>query len=149
MPHITEVEYGREWLNRFADFFNLFKMAGYALGVLFFMAAVFFVANTIRLVLYSRRDEVEIMRLVGATESFIKMPFYLQSIIQGALGGAAGLGALFIIFRFVSFNMVQEFTGGFVQLHFLSPDMLLKIMAGSITVGWMGCYISLKQFLKV
>ena len=98
LSQVDEVEYGQRWLEQFTNFFNLLRFSGYALGGLFFMAALLIVANTSRLVLYSRRDEVEIMRLVGATDSFIKAPFYIQGLIQGAFGGIIGLAVLFMSF---------------------------------------------------
>ena len=148
LPQIEEVEYGQKWLGRFTNIVNLFTLAGYALGALFFMAAVFFVANTIRLVLYSRRDEVEIMRLVGAEDRFIKTPFYIQGIIQGAVGGIIGLGALFIVFTIISSNVSQDITTGMFQIRFLPALILVAIVISSMIVGWLGCFVSLKQFLK-
>ena len=148
LPQIDEVEYGQRWVGRFAHIISLFRMAGYAMGTLFFMATIFIVANTIRLVIYSRREEVEIMRLVGATDNFIKIPFYFEGLIQGALGAIIGLAMLYMAFIFVSSNVEKGFFPSLFRFHFLSPALLLTILLVSMLVGWLGCFISLKQFLK-
>jgi cell division transport system permease protein len=88
------------------------------------------------------------MRLVGATDRFIKMPFYIEGLIQGGLGAAIGLAMLSISFFFVSSNIEQGFTPGLFRLQFLSPKIIGGILLGSMLVGWLGCYVSLKQFLK-
>lgn len=149
LPEVEEVEYGQQWIGRLTSVFNLFRLAGSALGALFFMAAVFIVANTIRLLIYARREEVEIMRLVGATDGFIKAPFYIEGMILGALGGVIGLGSLFLMYVAVSSNVEASLTGGSFTLRFLPAEMVGAILLGSIIVGWFGCYLSLKQFMKI
>jgi len=148
LSQVDEVEYGQIWLGRFTNILNLFRLTGYAMGVLFFVATVLIVANTIRLVFYSRSEEVEIMRLVGATDGFIKAPFYIEGLIQGALGGIIGLAVLFVLFMFISSNVDKGFTSGLFAIRFLSWKAFLGILICSMFVGWMGCFLSLKQFLK-
>ena len=148
LSQVDEVEYGQVWLGRFTNILNLFRLTGYTMGALFFVATVLIVANTIRLMIYSRREEVEIMRLVGATDGFIRAPFYVEGLIQGALGGIIGLGSLFVIFMFISSNVDKSLTASLFTIRFLSWKAFLGILICSMFVGWMGCFISLKQFLK-
>ena len=148
LPKVNDVEYGQRWLGRFVNIFNLFKLTGYAIGVLFCMATVFIVANTTRLVLYSRREELEIMRLVGAEDSFIKAPFYIEGLIQGASGGILGFTVLFIMYLFISSNIEQGLSSGLFTIRFISLKISCIIILCSMFVGWAGCYFSLKQFLK-
>jgi cell division transport system permease protein len=148
LPEVAEVEYGQRWIKRFSGVLQLFRLAGYALGGLFFLAAIFFVANTIRLVLYSRREEVAIMRLVGAEDHFIKTPFYIQGLIQGALGGLIGLSGLLLLFLLLSSNVEQTLTTGMFQIHFLPWRWVALILLAGMLVGWLGCFLSLRQYLE-
>jgi cell division transport system permease protein len=77
------------------------------------------------------------------------MPFYIEGLIQGALGAFIGLVMLYITFFFISSNIEQGFSPGLFRLQFLSPKTIGGILLSSMLVGWLGCYISLKQFLKV
>jgi len=148
IPQIEEVEYGQRWLARFSYIINLFKLSGYVLGILFSVASIFIVANTVRLVLYSRRDEIEIMRLVGASDRFIKVPFYIEGVILGALGGVIGLIVLFITFVSITSNMDQSITSGAFHIRFFSYGVILIILISSMFVGWLGCFLSLKHIIK-
>ncbi len=148
LPSVDEVEYGRQWIERFSNFFNLFKITGYALGAIFFMAAVFISANTIRLMLYSRRDEIEIMRLVGATDGFIKTPFYIEGLIQGLTGALVGLSVLYTAFAALSTHFEQNLSSAMASVRFLPPDICGYIIFCGVMTGWLGCFFSLKQFMK-
>ncbi|MEA3416263.1 MAG: permease-like cell division protein FtsX [Thermodesulfobacteriota bacterium] len=148
LPEIDDVEYGRRWIGRFVKLFDLLRLTGYAMSGIFFIAAVFIVANTIRLVIYSRREEIAIMRLVGATDRFIKAPFYIEGIIQGALGGIIGLALLFAAFICITINVEHGLSSGLLHVRFLSFRLFSIIMLCSMLVGWLGCFISLRQFLK-
>ena len=148
LPEIDDVEYGQRWIGRFVKVFELFRLTGYAMSGIFFIAAVFIVANTIRLVIYSRREEIEIMRLIGATDRFIKAPFYIEGIIQGALGGIIGLAALFATFIYISTNVEPGLSSDLLHIRFFSLRLSITIILCSMLVGWLGCFISLRQFLK-
>lgn len=145
---VEEVEYGQKWLGRFSQMIKLFSLAGYLLGGMFLLAAIFFVGNTVRLVIYSRRDEIEIMRLVGAESGFIKAPFYIQGLIQGFLGGVLGLMGLLAAYYAISAQVQQGFGTGVLHIQFLPPTAYGGIILASMLVGWLGCFLSLKQYLK-
>lgn len=148
MPEVADVAYGQRWIGRFSQVIRLFTLMAYALGTLFFVAAVFFVANTIRLVIYSRRDEIEIMRLVGAEDRFIKMPFYIEGMLQGLMGGAIGIAALFVAFVAISVKAADTTLPAVVSLQFLPAAAFAVIVATAVAVGWLGCFLSLKQYLQ-
>jgi cell division transport system permease protein len=146
---VDEVEYGRQWIGKAITFFHLFRFAGIAMGGLFFIAAIFIVANTIRLLLYSRQDEIEIMRLIGASERFIKAPFYIEGLLQGLLGAVIGIVVLYGVYYFISLHVRKGFTEVLFQMRFISFDMLFAIIVTSMLIGWIGCFLSLKKFVKV
>ncbi len=146
---VEDVEYGQGWLGKFLNIFNLFKITGYAMCSLFFLIALFITANTVRLAFYSRKLEVEIMRLVGATETFIKAPFYVEGLLQGFMGGILGLVILFITYLMVSSGITQSFASYvYFDIRFLSIKTISLIIFGSTFLGWFGCYLSLKQILR-
>ncbi len=149
LDKVASVEYGQGWLGRFLKLFNLFKMTGYAMCSLFLLIALFITANTVRLAFYNRRVEVEIMHLVGATEGFIKIPFYVEGLFQGLLGGLMGVGILLAGYLALS-SGIKYNLGSYVYLdiRFLSWQALTVILFSSTFLGWFGCFLSLKQILK-
>jgi cell division transport system permease protein len=148
LAEVEEVEYGRQWVVAVRRIAHLFQTLGVALMGLLLVAAVAIVANTTRLVIYSRQEEVEIMRLVGATEHFIQAPFFIEGLIQGLIGAVGGIGILFAVFSALAVRIEQSGLAGVVTLRFLSLEQMALIIAVSMLVGWLGCYVALKQFLK-
>jgi cell division transport system permease protein len=144
---VEEIAYGKQWIQRFGGLVELLRIIGYALTGLFSAAAVFFVANTIRLILYSRREEVEIMRLVGASERFIRTPFYIQALLQGAIGGLTGIGILYLAYLFTAGDMAATLGGFGFSFRFLPWTAVAGAVICAMVVGWLGCFTSLRQFI--
>ncbi|MFO7496703.1 MAG: permease-like cell division protein FtsX [Desulfobacterales bacterium] len=148
LPGVDEVEYGQGWLDRFAAILRLFKLSGFGMCGLFFIATVFIVANTTRLVLYGRREEIEIMRLVGASEGFIRAPLYLEGLLQGVIGAAAGLTGLLAGYLYLSAQIDPGLLPGRFEVRFFPPALIAAILGGSMLAGWLGSFLSLRQQLK-
>jgi len=142
---VDDVEYGQQWVATFRGIVDLIQLASIVTAVLFLLATVAIVANTIRLVIYSRQQEVDIMRLVGASEGFIQAPFYIEGLIQGLAGAAIGLAMLFAVFSLLAAGAEQSAVAGMFEIRFLSADMIVAIVVASMIVGWLGCYVSLRQ----
>ncbi|MBS3733023.1 MAG: ABC transporter permease [Desulfobacterales bacterium] len=145
---VSDVEYAREWMQRFYGIYNLFKVTAFVMAGLVFVAILFIVANTIRLILYSRREEIEITRIIGADEAFIKHPLYLEALMLGSFGGVAGLAMLYGAFFSLMPKLSPEGLLPFFRVRFLPLELVLAILISSMFVGWLGCYFSIRRFLR-
>ncbi|TYT74152.1 cell division protein FtsX [Desulfobotulus mexicanus] len=142
---IEDVEYGGQWVGRFLKVIAMLRLTALGMGGLFFLISVFIVANTIRLAFYSRKEEVEIMRLVGAEEGFIKAPFYIQGLILGFSGGLMGMLILFLTYITLTFRMDATFTALAFDFSFLPLKTVAIMICVSTLIGWMGAYLSFRQ----
>ncbi|HMA67953.1 MAG TPA: FtsX-like permease family protein, partial [Desulfosalsimonadaceae bacterium] len=145
---VDDVEYAQKWLSQFSGVYNLFTVTGLALVGMFVVAIVFIVANTLRLILYSRREEIEIMWIVGADEAFIKSPFYLESLLLGLAGGAAGLLLLGLAYMGTVPRFGPEILFSDFEIRFLPASICALVIVSSTIVGWAGCHFSIKRFLQ-
>ena len=93
-PGVDEIRFDRGWFERIEALFNLFRSGGYGLGALLVLAVMVTVGAIVRLTVLARRDEIEIMKLVGATAAFIRAPFLMGASAQGLIGGLLALGML-------------------------------------------------------
>jgi cell division transport system permease protein len=151
IPGITEVQYGEEWVRRFNSFLNFMRLLGVLLGGFLVIAVIFIVSNTIKLTIYSRRDELEVMSLVGATRFFIKAPFLLEGLMQGTAGSIIAVALLFGLYEgflhnagsFLTFNPT---TSG---LSFLPVEYIAGLLLAGAVLGFIGSLTSLKRFISV
>lgn len=151
VPGVSEVQHGEEWVRRYTTFMNFMRLAGLLLGSFLFLAVVFIVSNTIKLTIYSRKEELEILSLVGATRFFIKAPFLIEGILQGAAG--AGLALVILTGCYYAFlhnaGNFLSFNPAAAGLSFLPPAHLAGLFASGVLLGFIGSITSLKRFISV
>ncbi|MSO29564.1 MAG: FtsX-like permease family protein [Acidobacteria bacterium] len=140
LPGVADVRYDREWLSRLASGLNAMRGAGLALALLMAAAAGVTVATVVRLGLHSRRDEIEIMRLVGSPMSFIRGPFVAEGLMQGGLGAVLALALLWLGFAAANAwwgtDLKALLDGG--SLEFLPARFTAALVAGGMVVGSAG-----------
>lgn len=149
LPHVEDVEYAQKWLYRFNGIYNLFKVTGLVLVSIFFIATLMIIVNTIRLIMYSRREEIEIIRIIGGDEEFIKYPLFFEAMAQGFLGGVAGIVMLYLSYILTVPNFAAETVFALFEIRFISVKFSLAIVLCSMMIGWVGCYFSIRKFLKL
>lgn len=142
-PGVEEVQYDLLWIQRLATAIRLVRGVGALLGGILVLAGVFTISNVIRLTVYARQDELDIMRLVGATRAYVKGPFVVEGLIQGGLGGLISVGLLWAAFRVVARDALaaSDLLGRAVV--FLPLDVCVFIVAGGMAVGVVGSLLSL------
>jgi cell division transport system permease protein len=106
-PFVEEVRYGSEWLEKVYLLRRVAGIATLVLGIAFALVASVIIGAAIRMAIFARRDEIAIMRLVGATESFVRMPFLLEGFLTGLLGALLALGATRGVYTMMSPNVVE------------------------------------------
>ena len=148
-PAIDEVRNRQEDTNKILSATRVVKITMALLAVLLIVASVLLIANTIRLSLYARRREVEVMKLVGATDWFIRWPFVLEGVLVGALGGIMAI----LLLGVVKIALVDPLAAQFALI--AAPDtinfgLLIAVLLGaSVGVSAIGSGLSLRRFLRV
>lgn len=137
---IDDVRFGEEWVEKLYRLRNIATAAGITLGVTFALVALIIIGSTIRMAVLARSREIQIMRLVGATDSFIRSPFLVEGFLKGALGGLMALGLTWLTYRIVGQYVLQaEF--------FATPLAMAGIVVGAL-IGLLGSAFSVGRHLK-
>ena len=143
-PGVREIQYDLLWIERLATGVRLVRGVGAFLGGILVLAGVFTISNVIRLTIYAREDELDIMRLVGATRAYVKGPFVAEGVIQGGLGGLVAAGLLWVALAWLSQGLASSELLG--RAAFSMPaTVALLLVAGGMAVGLVGSLISLAR----
>ena len=148
MAGVAEVQYSDQWLERFESILVLFKMVGFITGGLLCVMVLFIIANTIKLTIYARREEIEIYKLVGATDWFVKIPFLVEGTIQGLLGGLLALLVLFTAYSLLAMKTVQLSGLPLIRLAFLPGQYAILLLVLSLFLGLLGSFITIGRFFR-
>ena len=148
---IDEVVYGSEWVDKMQGVMRVFRTASFLALLLAMAVVVFLISNTIKLVIYSRRTEIGIMQLVGASERFIRIPFMISGVIQGILGSVLALVALKIGFSLINLQLKNSTIFGVAlpRLEFLTFPVVGGLIVVGLIVGAIGSFFALGRFLNV
>ena len=150
VPGAAEVDYGNAWLERLETFLRRARLVGLLLMAALSLATAVLVANTLRLAVYARRDEIEIMKLVGATDGFVGAPFLIEGLVQGLAG--AGLAVLALLGAQAALlprlEAAVALAGRLTRADVLPTPLLLGLLAGGAGLGLVASSLSLLRFLR-
>jgi cell division transport system permease protein len=149
IPGVRDVDYGREWVDRIEALGRALRQFGTATLVLVSLAALLVVANTIRLAVYARREEIDIMRLVGATDAYVRLPFVIEGALQGLCGAVLAISGLVAVQRIVLPRAAAAFAfASGVPAPHLSPLHCALLAGAGAVVGLSGSYLAVARFLR-
>ncbi|WP_396222634.1 cell division protein FtsX [Gemmatimonas sp.] len=139
-PVVEEVRYGQEWVEKLYRIRNIAALVGSVLGSVFALVAVIIIGSTIRMAILARTREIAIMRLVGATNMFVRLPYLIDGALKGLLGG--------VLAAILSYGTSVVLARSLVQTQFFDTrQLLLGILAGGL-LGLLGSWVSVGRHLR-
>jgi cell division transport system permease protein len=147
-----DVMYGEGKVEKLFNFLNISRNVGIVLILGLLFTAIFLISNTIRITIIARRDEIEIMKLVGATNSFVRIPFLLEGMWLGILGSIIPIAVVTTLYHNIYKIIAPRLQGELVQLLDFSPLVYqvsgLLLLIG-VLIGIWGSFMSVRKFLKI
>jgi cell division transport system permease protein len=148
----SKVKYGQDDIEKLFSFIDTSRNVGLILIVGLLFTAMFLISNTIKITIVARRKEIEIMRLVGATNSFIRWPFFMEGLMLGVLGAVVPIALISVLYNYSYDYVSAKLDGHFIQILEMNPFMFqvagLLILLGAF-IGIWGSMMSVRKFLKV
>jgi cell division transport system permease protein len=137
---VDDVRYGEDWVDKLYKIRSVATAAGIVLGLAFAAVAIIIISATIRMAVMARAREISIMRLVGATDAFIRRPFLIEGFLKGVLGGLLALGLTWLASQVISQN--------FIQTAFFSRGLAWLGVLGGAVIGVLGSSLSVGRHLR-
>ncbi len=148
---VVDSQFKQDWVEKMQAFSRLSGAIGFFLGGILILASFFIISNVIKLNVFARRNEIEILRLVGSTNLFIRIPFWLEGFALGLLGSLLSLGLLILVINLFPLYIGSSL-GAFQQLlsfRYPSWGQVLLLLTGGAVTGFTGSATSVSKFLKV
>jgi cell division transport system permease protein len=148
---VEDVQFNKDWVEKMNSLSRLVQAIGYFLGGILVLASFFIISNIVKLNVFARKDEIQILRLVGATNNFIKIPFLLEGVFMGIAGGLLSLFFLLLLIEIFpvylgsSLGVLNEF----INFRYLTLSQSLIMILFGACIGLFGSLTSLSRFLKV
>jgi cell division transport system permease protein len=139
-PGVEDVRYGQEWVEKFHAIRNIATAVGAGLGLTFAAVAIVIIGATIRMTVLARAPEIAIMRLVGATDGYIRRPFLLDGLLKGLAGGALAL-----LLTWLAATAVSRWI---VEAHFFEPSVAALGVLGGAILGLLGSMLAVGRHLR-
>ena len=150
VPGAADVDYGNAWLETLETVVRRARLAGVALFVLLALATAVLVSNTLRLAVFARRDEIEIMKLVGATDGFVSAPFLIEGTLQGLMGAGLAVLALLALHGILlpRLAVAVPVAGRLTLADTLPGPLVVALLAGGAGIGLGASALSVARALR-
>ncbi len=152
LDHVYDVTFGQDIVDKLFEFNNYARIVGLVLIAALVLTAVFLISNTIKITIIARSTEISIQKLVGATNGFIRWPFFVEGLLLGLLGSIIPIAVVLFGYHYIAENLASQINISFVEILEFNPFawyLSLGILLIGATIGVWGSVMSVRKFLKV
>lgn len=147
LPGVEQALLNTEWAKRLSTLLNLGKKLIFFIAILLAVILLVIIGNTVRMQILTQKDEIEVSYLIGATNSFIRMPFLYAGMLYGLFGGL--LAILMIALMTLTFNysvsQISQLYSSDFRLALFNADLFITVIGGAIGIGWLGSYLAVSR----
>jgi len=147
---VDDIQFNKDWIERMESLSRLAKTVGFFLGGILVLASFFIISNIIKLNVLARQNEIEILRLSGATNSFIRIPFLLEGVFLGIIGGMLSFILLLLLIEIFPLYLGSSLgvLNDIIKFRYLSFSQCAALLTAGAIIGFLGSLSSLSRFLK-